>query len=75
VQFGFETEPTWATIRSDVFGEIRLQSLIGSTVTSISVLVGSMFVVIVYTGFALAERRRSSHASSAACRRIRPTAR
>ena len=36
MQFGFETEPTWATIRRDVFGEIRLQSLIGSTVTSIS---------------------------------------
>ena len=57
VQFGFETEPTWATIRRDVFGEIRLQSLIGSTVTSISVLVGWVFVVTVYTGFALAERR------------------
>ncbi|TCD12317.1 AI-2E family transporter [Oricola cellulosilytica] len=57
VQFGFETEPTWATIRRDVFGEIRLQSLIGSTVTSISVLVGSVFVVVVYTGFALAERQ------------------
>jgi AI-2 transport protein TqsA len=57
VQFGFETEPTWATIRRDVFGEIRLQSLIGSTVTSISVLVGSMFVVIIYTAFALAERQ------------------
>ncbi|QKV17716.1 AI-2E family transporter [Oricola thermophila] len=57
VQFGFETEPTWATIRRDVFGEIRLQSLIGSTVTSISVLVGWVFVVTVYTAFALAERR------------------
>ena len=57
VQFGFETEPTWATIRRDIFGEIRLQSLIGSTVTSISVLVGSVFVITVYTGFALGERR------------------
>ena len=57
VQFGFETEPTWATIRRDVFGEIRLQSLVSSTVTSISVLVGGLFVVIVYTGFALAERQ------------------
>ncbi|MAZ16438.1 MAG: AI-2E family transporter [Ahrensia sp.] len=57
VQFGFETEPTWATIRRDVFGEIRLQSLIGSTVPSISVLVGTVFVITVYTGFALGERR------------------
>lgn len=57
VQFGFETEPTWATLRRDVFGEIRLQSLIGSTVTSISVLVGTVFVITVYTAFALGERR------------------
>lgn len=56
-ELDIETEPTWETIRRDVIGTVNLQSLIGSTVTSISVLVGSMFVVIVYTGFALAERR------------------
>ncbi|MGB7431348.1 MAG: AI-2E family transporter [Ahrensia sp.] len=53
----FDTEPTWDTIRRDVLGGISLQSLIGGTVTSISVLVGSVFVVLVYTGFAMAERR------------------
>ncbi|MEO0543124.1 MAG: AI-2E family transporter [Pseudomonadota bacterium] len=56
-EFGIETQPTWETIRREVFGEISLQSLIGSTVTSVSVIVGSTFVVIVYAGFALAERR------------------
>jgi len=55
--FEIDTEPTWETIRRDVLGGVSLQSLIGSTVTSISVLVGSVFVVIVYTGFAMAERR------------------
>lgn len=53
----FDTKPTWDTIRRDVLGGISLQSLIGGTVTSISVLVGSVFVVLVYTGFAMAERR------------------
>ncbi|MEL6202027.1 MAG: AI-2E family transporter [Pseudomonadota bacterium] len=56
-EFGIETQPTWETIRRDVFGDISLQSLIGSTVTSVSVIVGSTFVVIVYAGFALSERR------------------
>lgn len=56
-ELDIDTEPTWATIRRDILGDISLQSLIGSTVTSISVLVGSVFVVIVYTGFAMAERR------------------
>ncbi|WP_306118304.1 MULTISPECIES: AI-2E family transporter [unclassified Roseitalea] len=56
-EFGIATEPTWETIRRDIFGEVSLQSLIGSTVTSVSVLVGTMFVIFVYTGFALAERQ------------------
>ncbi|MEO1746853.1 MAG: AI-2E family transporter, partial [Pseudomonadota bacterium] len=56
-EFGIETEPTWETLRRDIVGDISLQRLIGSTVTSVSVIVGSTFVVIVYTGFALAERR------------------
>ncbi len=56
-EFGVETEVTWETIRRDIFGGISLQSLVGSTVTSVSVIVGSMFVVFVYTGFALSERR------------------
>ncbi|MEM1378920.1 MAG: AI-2E family transporter, partial [Pseudomonadota bacterium] len=56
-EFGIETQPTWETIRRDVFGNISLQSLIGSTVTSVGSIVGSAFVVIVYSGFALAERQ------------------
>jgi predicted PurR-regulated permease PerM len=56
-EFGFETEPTWDTLRRDILGGVSLQSLIGSTVTSVGVLVGTMMVVFVYTGFALAERQ------------------
>lgn len=60
-EFEVETEPTWRTIRRDILGGISLQSLITSTVTSISVLVGSVFIVLVYTGFALAERTTFAH--------------
>ncbi len=56
-QFGIETEVTWDTLRRDVLGQVSLQSLVGSTVTSVSVLVGTMVIVFVYTGFALAERQ------------------
>lgn len=56
-EFGFETEPTWDTLRRDILGGVSLQSLIGSTVTSVGVLVGTMVVIFVYTGFALAERQ------------------
>lgn len=55
-EFDVPTEPTWETIRRDVIGEVSIQALLTSAVTSISVLVGSVFVVLVYTGFALAER-------------------
>ena len=56
-QFGFETEPTWETLRRDILGNVSLQGLVGSTVTSVSVLAGTMLIVFVYTGFALAERQ------------------
>lgn len=56
-EFGFETEPTWETLRRDILGGVSLQSLVGSTVTSLSVFVGTVVIVLVYTGFALAERQ------------------
>lgn len=56
-EFGFETEPTWETLRRDILGGVSLQSLVGSTVTSVSVFVGTVMIVLVYTGFALAERQ------------------
>lgn len=56
-EFGFPTEPTWETLRRDILGGVSLQSLIGSTVTSVGVLAGTMVIVFVYTGFALAERQ------------------
>jgi predicted PurR-regulated permease PerM len=56
VRFGVEAEPTWESLWNQVLGQINLQSLIGTTVASVSSLVGNVFVVLVYAGFLLAER-------------------
>lgn len=53
---GIDDEPTWASIRSLVLGEIDLQRLISTTVTSVSVLGGQVFVVFLYASFLMAER-------------------
>ncbi|WP_136659119.1 AI-2E family transporter [Nitratireductor sp. XY-223] len=53
---GVEDEPTWGTIRNLFLGEIDLQRLIGTTVTSVTVLGGQLFVVILYASFLMAER-------------------
>ena len=58
VRFGVEAEPTWETLWNQVLGQINLQSLIGTTVASVSSLVGNVFVVLIYAGFLLAERRQ-----------------
>lgn len=53
---GVQTEPTWTALRDQVLARIDLGTLIGSTVISVSQLVGIAAVVLVYTGFLLAER-------------------
>lgn len=53
---GIDDEPTWGSIRSLVLGEIDLQRLISTTVTSVSVLGGQVFVVFLYASFLMAER-------------------
>jgi predicted PurR-regulated permease PerM len=51
-----ETEPTWETLRRDVLGQISFQSMIGPTVASISAIVGTFFIVLLYAGFLLLEK-------------------
>jgi AI-2 transport protein TqsA len=53
---GIEEEPTWETIRREVFGGINIQALIGSTVGWISSIVFVFLLVLVYAGFLLAEK-------------------
>ena len=55
-QLGIDDEPSWSSIRNLVLGEIDLQRLISTTVTSVSVLGGQVFVVFLYASFLLAER-------------------
>ena len=53
---GVDDEPSWGSIRNLILGDIDLQRLIGTTVTSVSVFGGQVFVVILYAGFLMAER-------------------
>jgi AI-2 transport protein TqsA len=57
---GIEEEPTWETVRREVFGEINIQALIGSTVGWISSIVFVFLLVLVYAGFLLAEQANFS---------------
>ena len=57
VHFGFEQEPTWATLRQDLLGRISLQRLLGSTLASVGSIVLSFVVVSLYAIFLLAEQR------------------
>ena len=52
-----ETEPTWTTLRRDLFGQISLQPLIGSMVASVSAIAVTVIVVLLYASFLLIEQR------------------
>jgi predicted PurR-regulated permease PerM len=57
VYFGFETEPTWATLRQDLLAQIDLQRLFASTLASVGSIVLTFVVVCLYATFLLLERR------------------
>ncbi len=57
---GIEEEPTWETVRREVFGEINIQALIGPTVGWISSIVFVFLLVLVYAGFLLVEQSNFS---------------
>ena len=52
-----ETEPTWTTLRNDLFGQINLQRLLGSVVVSVSSMVATFIVVLLYATFLMMEQR------------------
>jgi len=52
-----EQEPTWTTLRKDLFGQINLQRLLGSVVVSVSSMVATFIVVLLYATFLMMERR------------------
>jgi AI-2 transport protein TqsA len=57
VYFGFETEPTWATLRQELVGRINLQRLFGSFLSSTGSILLTFVVALMYAVFLLAERR------------------
>jgi predicted PurR-regulated permease PerM len=55
-RFGFESEPTWATLRRDLLGQVNMQRLIGSTVMSVTSIAASLIVVFLYVAFLVVEK-------------------
>ena len=56
-RFGFEHEPTWATLRQLLREQISIQALVGSTVAAAASILGGTIVVLLYVTFLLVERR------------------
>jgi AI-2 transport protein TqsA len=52
-----ETEPTWATLRQQVLGQLNIQRLLGSMLASVSSVIATVMVVLLYAGFLMVERR------------------
>ena len=57
VHFGFETEPTWATLRQELLARINLQRLVSSLLASVGSIVVTFVVVCLYATFLMLERR------------------
>jgi predicted PurR-regulated permease PerM len=57
VHFGFETEPTWATLRQELLARIDLQRTLASLLASVGSIVVTFVVVCLYATFLLLERR------------------
>jgi predicted PurR-regulated permease PerM len=51
-----EAEPTWTTLRNDLFAQINIQRLLGSVVASVSSMVATAAVVILYAAFLMVEQ-------------------
>jgi AI-2 transport protein TqsA len=57
VFFGIETEPTWATLRQELAAQVNFQRLFGSLLASLSSILVTFIVVLLYATFLLVERR------------------
>jgi predicted PurR-regulated permease PerM len=52
-----ENEPTWTTLRRDLFSHINIHGLLGSVFLSLSSLAVGLVVVLLYATFLMIERR------------------
>ncbi len=55
-RLGVETEPTWQTLREEVLGQINFQRAFGTAVASVSAIVATFALVLIYAGFMLMEK-------------------
>ncbi len=55
-QFGFETEPTWTTLRQELLARINLQRLFTAVLASAGSIVVTFVVVMLYATFLMIER-------------------
>ena len=56
-----ESAPTWTRLREQILEQISLQNLIGSTVVSVTAVVATLAVVLLYATFLLIEKRVFPH--------------
>jgi len=56
VFFKIEAEPTWATLRQDLLGQINLQRLLATLLASLGSILVTFVVVFLYATFLLLER-------------------
>lgn len=60
-RFGFEAEPDWQAIRSDILSRIDIRRAIGVTVATASSITATFIVVVIYAGFILSEKDSFGH--------------
>lgn len=53
-----QTEPTWESIRRDMLAKLNIQGIVTATLSSLSGMIVTIFVVALYTAFLLAEHAR-----------------
>jgi AI-2 transport protein TqsA len=51
-----EDEPTWASLRRDILAKLNIQAVVTGTLASLSSVIVSIFVVMLYASFLLVER-------------------
>jgi len=59
-RMGIEVAPTWTTLRQELLAQVNTQRLIGTTVVSVSSIVSTLIVVLLYVAFLLVEQRALS---------------
>ena len=63
---GFKKHPTWEDIYAATIGRIDLQAMLASVLASLTSFSGTIFLIVVYAGFLIAERETFARKFAAA---------